>query len=339
MPRANSFRYNARWAYLTYSQVADVLEHDDLADHLITQFEALGATQSLACFERHEDGGLHVHALLHAQRRFDTVASNFFDVDFTGEGDFYHPNIQRSAFTVKDLTRISAYVRKDDDVFVDTISLPSATRSRDEVVSEALGAESLDDFMEVVRVGMPYQYMTSFSNVRSCATYHFPPPNPNSFDSPYSHDDFWVLPEMDNYRRRYLMPESEVGDRPLSLIVIGPSRLGKTAWARCLGTHAYLKGLFSVDPLKSPYDYLVLDDIDLRFLPSYKELLGGQRDITLTDKYRGKTRVPHGKPCIVLTNDPLPFDKLNREWIESNCIIVEIDTKLYVDPNDYLIAQ
>lgn len=123
-------------------------------------------------------------------------------------------------------------------------------------------------------------------------------------------------------------------NRPNSLILIGPSRSGKTEWARSLGTHMYFNNLLNLDDWNEDADYIVLDDFSpeiTKFLPSWKCFFGGQKQFTLTDKYRGKKTVRWGKPMIWLSNEDI-FKHLNFEqidFVKKNCTCIVLMNKLY----------
>lgn len=329
----SNFRLKSRYVYLTYSQVCENIPEHILGDHLIEQWRGLKAERFLACFERHVDGGLHVHALLFNSKQFDTLNPRFFDVAFDVGDDnhFSHPNIRKPGKSSKDLQRVKSYIRKDGNVFADDIDSASdgVPQCRDEVVENALNAASAAEAMSIVRDGLAFNYMCSFNSVRSMVAHHFPDRDPiNDYDPPFPPSSFSPPLSLSEYAAQYLTEDSAIGDRPLSLIVIGPSRLGKTLWARSFGRHAYMKGLFDLSTLQDDYSYVVIDDLDLSRLSSYKEILGGQRDITLTDKYAKKIRIRHGKPAIVLTNEELPSN-LDSAWMAANCIVVRIEDRLY----------
>lgn len=122
--------------------------------------------------------------------------------------------------------------------------------------------------------------------------------------------------------------------RPNSLILIGPSRSGKTEWARSLGKHMYFNNLLNLDDWDESADYIILDDFSsdiLKYLPSWKCFFGGQKQFTLTDKYRGKKTVHWGKPMIWLSNEDI-FKNLNIEhinFIKKNCTVIVLDKNLY----------
>lgn len=124
-------------------------------------------------------------------------------------------------------------------------------------------------------------------------------------------------------------------DRPLSLVIEGPTRTGKTAWARSLGRHNYYCG--GVD--FSMYDqyalYNIIDDIPFQYLPCKKELLGAQKDFTVNEKYRKKNKIKGGIPSIVLCNEDMSYkiaidrDEKFRDWALHNVIFEFIVTPLY----------
>lgn len=153
-------------------------------------------------------------------------------------------------------------------------------------------------------------------------------------------EDFtWNLPEeltMWKYQFKGWMDLYKTGywTRPKSLILIGPSRSGKTEWARSLGKHMYFNNLLNLDDWNEDADYIILDDFSsdiLKYLPSWKCFFGGQKQFVLTDKYRGKKTVHWGKPMIWLSNEDL-FKNLNiehLEFIKKNCECIVLNKNLY----------
>lgn len=122
--------------------------------------------------------------------------------------------------------------------------------------------------------------------------------------------------------------------------MVGASRLGKTQWARALGMHAYIGGMWDLsafDGLPSFFwdvGYIVFDDLDWdSFKLSRKSWLGGQRDFSVTDKYRRKRRIPGGIPSIVLLN-PEDFSEefmgfCTSSWGLQNIDVVYLNTALF----------
>lgn len=103
-------------------------------------------------------------------------------------------------------------------------------------------------------------------------------------------------------------------------------------WARSLGRHMFMSGMFSLDQWDSGADYLVLDDVDWKWLPSKKQLLGAQKQFTMADKYTRKRTVVWGKPSIycmnndnyiLMTQDPI------WAWVQGNCTLIFLENKLY----------
>jgi hypothetical protein len=109
------------------------------------------------------------------------------------------------------------------------------------------------------------------------------------------------------------------------------SRLGKTEWARSLGTNVYWAGMSDLMVLHGDAMYLIMDDFDFEFMPSKKQWWGAQKEFTTTDKYRKKHTIKWGKPLIYLCNednDPRRTRFWNQ-WFADNCIAIDIKHKLY----------
>jgi hypothetical protein len=113
---------------------------------------------------------------------------------------------------------------------------------------------------------------------------------------------------------------------------VGPSRLGKTEWARSLGPASYMCNLLNLDDWADEDDTLILDDVDFKFLPHWKALFGGQKSFNLTDKYRKKRRVT-GKLLIWLCNDAndprRTLSGTELEWYHANVVSIYLNEKLF----------
>ena len=143
--------------------------------------------------------------------------------------------------------------------------------------------------------------------------------------------------------------------RRKSLVLYGPSRLGKTLWARSLGVHAYTMGMVSGQVLcrdMPDATYAVFDDMrgGIGMFPSFKEWFGAQSVVTVKSLYRDPVQMAWGKPCIWLANadprDQLKADITDRtpkgrvdliygdiDWLEANCIFVELQHSIISQPN------
>lgn len=121
-------------------------------------------------------------------------------------------------------------------------------------------------------------------------------------------------------------------DRPKSLILVGPTRLGKTRWARSLGKHIY----WCNSPVFSSADflgalYVVVDDVPWEYFKCKKQLLGGQKEFTVTEKYQPLMEITFGKPVIYLCNEDPRKDMKDYEveYYGKNVIYVFIENKLF----------
>lgn len=111
--------------------------------------------------------------------------------------------------------------------------------------------------------------------------------------------------------------------------------MGKTVWARSLGKHLYFCGLYSYKEAVKSADarYAVFDDLQggIKFFHGFKNWLGAQKQFQIKGLYRDPELINWGKPCIWVSNTD-PRDDVTgdeREWLDGNCIFVEIDTPLF----------
>jgi len=119
--------------------------------------------------------------------------------------------------------------------------------------------------------------------------------------------------------------------RQLSLILWGPTRLGKTLWARSLGSHIYFCGLYSgAEAMKyADVDYAVFDDMGgFKYVPLFKNWLGCQKQFQVKQLYKDPVLIEWGKPTVWLCNDdPLQDASLSQwdiEWLQGNCTIIHM---------------
>lgn len=95
-------------------------------------------------------------------------------------------------------------------------------------------------------------------------------------------------------------------DHPMSIIIEGPSRTGKTTWARSVGRLNYLSGHLDFNTLvySNEMDYNVIDEIspDYLKLKHWEELIGTQHDWKSNCKYGKPIQIQGGIPAIVLCN-------------------------------------
>lgn len=98
----------------------------------------------------------------------------------------------------------------------------------------------------------------------------------------------------------------------------------------------YFNAFFNLTEVTDSADYAVFDDIagGFKFFNNYKGWLGCQHEFTLTDKYKGKRKFKWGKPTIMCMNeDPASLSDVDYEWLQLNCIIVEIGSNYPIVSN------
>nr|QJB18546.1 MAG: replication-associated protein [Genomoviridae sp.] len=311
----STFRFQARYALLTYAQCGDL---DPFA--VVNHLAGLGA-ECIIGREDHADGGIHLHAFVDFGVKYRSRNSRAFDV----EG--HHPNVSPSRGTPEEGFD---YAIKDGDVVAGGLERPIGGRvdAAGGVWPEIINAKSESEFWSLCESLAPRSLVTSFTQLRAYAAWKFPPIRiPYETPEGVNIDTSWVA-ELDGWVRENLGRGTSGGKK--SLVVYGPSRMGKTIWARSLGRHAYFGGLFSMDEDVDGAEYAIFDDFGgIKFLPSYKFWLGHQKEFYVTDKYKGKKLVHWARPSIWLSNsDPRDELGVDTDWLNANCDFVYLDSPI-----------
>nr|UTM74950.1 replication-associated protein [Tick-associated circular DNA virus] len=312
---------NGRYVLLTYAQCGN-LDPFGVMEHISSL-----AGECIVGREHHEDGGIHLHVFCDFGRKFRSRRVDVFDVG--GK----HPNVSKSYGTPE---KGYDYAIKDGDVVCGGLGRPSRpTRGdldgeTDSLWHQIAEAKTRDQFWELVHLYDPRAAITSFPAIAKYADWKFAY-QPPVYESPANAQ--FVGQESDG-RDDWLLEvgigAERSGARVRSLVLFGPSKTGKTTWARSLGEHIYVLGLVGgKECSRAPdVDYAVFDDIrgGIKFFPAFKEWLGGQASVTVKELYREPRLLPWGKPCIWCANkDPrLEMDPVDQEWMNANCLFVEI---------------
>jgi len=312
-------QHQFRYALLTYSQCGNL---DPFA--IVNKLAELNA-ECIIGRESHEDGGTHLHAFVDFGRKYRSRNTNAFDV----EG--YHPNISPSKGRP---AQGWDYATKDGDIVAGGLERPRESNPKgiklEEAATAIMDATTKDELYQLCSTLAPSKMLWSYPSIRAYANDRFMEQRPT-----YEHPadvtiDTSAYPELDRWAEENL-DGFRMGRRGRSLILIGPSRLGKTVWARSLReNHIHHGGLFSLDEHRDDADYAIFDDIQggIEYFPGYKNWLGHQLHFTATDKYKGKKTINWGKPAIWCSNNDPRADKgADADWLDANC-----DFVFLVDP-------
>ena len=323
------FRLQCTHAFVTFPRADAIDDKQALFDHLLTLQHV---TAVLVARESHEDGGTHYHCMIAFSKRMDIRCERFFDFDGC------HPNVQ-SVRSKKDCLK---YCMKDGDYINFGFDL-AKTIAITQIVQQA--AALIPDRQEALKAIMErggdralrlFNQVDSYLAViqKPSAMYKAQRKFPDEFDV----ESYW-LPFIVNFRNMIYDPLFTGQRTPAnkSLWIYGQTRLGKTSLARSLGTHWYMHSMWNAELLDDDAQYGVLDDIpweNMKF--NYKGLLGMQKDVTVTDKYRKKSVYKGGKPVIVLSNEMPTFTVEESNWLDENiCVFAVVESTwntLIVDP-------
>lgn len=321
------FRLTAKNFFLTYPQCP-------LPKHIVCHFlyDKFKPKYVIVSQEHHEDGSLHLHAVVCFTTKKNFCSPSFADLDCSPTTP-YHGNYQ----TVRSLSDTFNYITKEDKEPFELGSRPTSSSKKetiDEIVSDIISnATSVDEFRQLFTKRAPGQFGKSYSQWMSFAESIFTAPK-QQYQSRFK-SFANVPPELQQWYINNVVGPFNLGFRPQSLILVGPSRLGKTEWARSLAPHVYFNQTVDFKEWlavfkSASYQYVIFDDFSYdTFKYSYKTWFGGQLNVTVTDKYCKKYTFEHGKPTIFLTNEYPTWEGYDFDWCMQNVIVVQINTPLF----------
>lgn len=304
------FRCNAKNVFLTYPRCT--LTKDELLQGIIAALPPNRLEWAVVCVEHHEDGTPHLHASLGFTSKLDIRNEAKFDI--AG----FHPNIQPTS----SVDNANKYLEKEDNDVLRYGNVPEPGTKKRKIDYGAVidSSSSSTEFIANLERVDPRMVITSFSSVLAFAQHRFKPCE-IVYESPYTIADFpFVPPEFTDWISEYFVQPRK--PRPLSMVLIGPTRCGKTALARSLGRHMYFNTM--VD-FKNGWDdsveYAIFDDFGFEFIPNKKCFFGAQDEFAITDKYSGKRSVKWGKPSIFLINEPYVWPE---DFYKKNTVVINL---------------
>lgn len=331
-----NFRITGKKFFLTYPQtiVVDVLEFSMLLFDHLREKGAPKVVKDLIAKEHHEDGGVHYHVVLEFDRKLNVTSESYFNI-LGPDNAVMHPNVQG----VRILQNVLNYVTKHDEYINNGFCL-DPTRYLTDLVqkcAEDSNATQQQIIKKIMNEGGDkalkwYSQIDAYVQVLSkpCATFAPMKAYPA---------DFTVPAEIDFYIRNFKLMIEDVafdGQRTpenKSLWLWGPSRVGKTVLARSLGQHWYMQSMWNSTCLDENAAYGVMDDIPWETMKhNYKAMMGMQKDVTVTDKYRKKSVYKGGKPVIIISNDIPNWTYQEQLWIGANVIMVNCNVQMWAPP-------
>jgi len=270
----------------------------------------------IACIEKHEDGTLHVHICIRLPNVLSTPDWSTFDIEN------HHPNIKVMGRTRTDHIRVVRYLKKEKDWW-GTMDEEHHV-SRDDAYTLAMHQQSRSEAESILRNEVPRDYFVSQRNIMLALErlYPVPPPPKELYSSPFQ--NFHLPPVI----QHWMTHQFPIPGRKTALVLIGPSRLGKTCYARSINpNHNYFKGDFSLNYYDVTADYHVFDDINFKTFDMKGWI--GPDDFIAKGKYLKDRLIKGGKPVIILCNE-YPVLKGGRlTWWLDNTTRVYVRSKLY----------
>ncbi|ALJ03316.1 replication initiation protein [Vinca leaf curl virus] len=350
MPRQNQFqikgfKVQAKNYFITYPQCSltkEVAQREIEGKHTLANKKYIKLCRGL-----HEDGSPHLHVLIQFEGKFVCTNNRFFDLVCRTRPAHMHPTIQGA----KSSSDVKSYLEKDGDTLdwgefqIDGRSARGGQQSANDAYAAALNAGSKSEALRVIKELAPKDYVLQFHNLNANLDRIFSPPL-EVYVSPFLSSSFFPVPEeLEVWAAENVVDAAARPLRPMSIVVEGDSRTGKTMWARSLGPHNYLCGHLDLSPKVESNEawYNVIDDVDPHYLKHFKEFMGAQRDWQSNTKYGKPVQIKGGIPTIFLCNpgpnssykEYLDEEKNSalRSWAIHNATFITLEGPLYSGSN------
>nr|Q67620.1 RecName: Full=Replication-associated protein; Short=Rep; AltName: Full=Protein C1 [Tomato yellow leaf curl Sardinia virus-[Spain2]]AAA47955.1 C1 protein [Tomato yellow leaf curl Sardinia virus-[Spain2]]WEX97560.1 C1 protein [Tomato yellow leaf curl Sardinia virus] len=345
MAQPKRFQINAKHYFLTFPKCS--LSKEEALEQLLQLQTPTNKKYIKICRELHEDGQPHLHMLIQFEGKFNCKNNRFFDLVSPTRSAHFHPNIQGA----KSSSDVKSYIDKDGDVLewgtfqIDGRSARGGQQTANDAYAKAINAGRKSEALDVIKELAPRDYILHFHNINSNLNMVFQVP-PAPYVSPFLSSSFDQVPdELEHWVSENVMDVAARPWRPVSIVIEGDSRTGKTMWARSLGPHNYLCG--HLDLSQKVYSnnawYNVIDDVDPHYLKHFKEFMGSQRDWQSNTKYGKPIQIKGGIPTIFLCN-PGPQSSFKeyldeeknqtlKNWAIKNAIFVTIHQPLFTNTN------
>nr|QTT61668.1 replication-associated protein [Becurtovirus sp.] len=338
------FRFQKKNGFLTYSQIGgDFKDYifDKLMELLIP-FEILFLAVAL---EHHQptdtnpEPGFHTHCIFQCNKKLQVNGNLFFNI-ILPDGRIIHPRVDG----LNAPKRAWEYITKEDIQPRCFGELRLGGRSPNRIGNSNLewrrildSSHTKEEFFTNIRESCPSDFVLRWPSILAFANYHFRPivqpyvPRwtefnrlPNEIKEWAEHNIYFVSSHCLNYELY----------RPRSLYICGPSRTGKTQWARSLGRHHYMSGMVldwtNYDVQHTTYH--VIDDIRYSKIQQelFKSIIGCNQDYTVWIKHKPNLVIPGGRPCIAITNPDMDWipcmSEPMKDWFHANCDVYYLRT-------------
>nr|QSS76782.1 C1 protein [Tomato curly stunt virus]QSS76836.1 C1 protein [Tomato curly stunt virus] len=339
------FQIYAKNYFLTYPHCS--LNKEEALHQIQKLYTPTNKKYIKICRELHEDGSPHIHVLIQFEGKYKCQNQRFFDLVSPTRSAHFHPNIQGA----KSSSDVKSYIDKDGDTIewgefqVDGRSARGGQQTANDAAAEALNSGSAEAAMAIIREKLPEKFIFQYHNLKSNLDRIFAPPL-EVFVSPFLSSSFDRVPEeLEEWAFQNVVSAAARPWRPISIVIEGESRTGKTMWARSLGPHNYLCGHLDLSPKVYSNDawYNVIDDVYPHYLKHFKEFMGAQRDWQSNTKYGKPIQIKGGIPTIFLCN-PGPTSSYKefleeeknaplKAWALKNATFITLNEPLFSSPN------
>lgn len=213
--------------------------------------------------------------------------------------------------------------RSSEPVVLGEIAEDTGVKHVSQDWSKGVEATSAEEHWDWIKTNHPEALHKSYNSIKNYIKDKYAAVK-KEYETPEDVDCAWREVEaIEEWKR------SIKSNRTKALILVGPSRIGKTSMVRSWGKHTFMRGTVNFKRWDDSAKFLIIDDIDWKYIPFKKVLLTQMGEATVTDKYQPKIDIDVTMPAIVLLNVFEGFE-IEEEYWKANTTVVHVTEQLWV---------
>ena len=346
---SGKFELRNRFAFVTWAR-------SRIEDHLVYYDKLMkmlpGGVKLFGGKELHDDGTPHYHVVIEFERRvhWRNAREKFMIRHDDGEVDTSAIRIvcpYRGQSVEQFLECTQAYCAKDSNPFTFgewLTGIGSAKARRKRMFAEIHAESDFDKAKALCQEADPVQFILRYPAFRmylECEKRRLVVQSVKLEEPDYDVKP-WRVPEaMENWKRDNI--DSPSPGRRTALVLVGPTRTGKTEWAERAGPNPIImNNRWNMSNYFPGASHVVINDVDLKSFGGstetyWREVLGCQKRFDARDRYTKTEQLKWGFACILTCNpdqDPRNISYIETYLRESGAVFVDVGRKLYDDGSD-----
>lgn len=330
-----SYDFNGRHMMVTY---ANCPIEDPKEFYRLLKERVPAETEVYGCQERHVSGRVHYHAVMRLPKRYhwrDARSVLLISQGEKGE-ERQSLNISKPQYRQRVdqfLEACQTYCEKDSNPVLFGKRIEAALgreAERRRVFRDVVEAATAEEARELIRKHDPFLFVTRWPAIDAFLKSKPAARVPASALLGFEVQPWRVPDEMEQWKRDHVDRPKTGRSSRRPLVIVGPAKAGKTAWAINFGDPVVMDGQWNLRNVFEGATHVVVNDVNpLQFGPTgasyWRQVLGGQPSFEAHDRYAATRKVRWDLPVIWTSNydnSPLNYPEVAEYLYQCDAVTV-----------------